>query len=37
MAAETEGRQIDAAGDGALDVAVAGGDDVDEVGVDQKR
>ena len=31
------GRQIDAAGDGALHVAVAGRDDVDEVGIDQKR
>ena len=31
------GRQIDAAGDGALHLAIAGRDDVDEIGVDQKR
>ena len=31
------GRQVDAAGDGALHIAVAGRDDVDEVGIDQKR
>ncbi len=31
------GRKIDAAGDGALHLAIAGGDDVDEVGVDQQR
>ncbi len=31
------GRQIDAAGDRALHLAIAGRDDVDEVGVDQKR
>ena len=30
------GREIDAAGDGALHFAIAGRDDVDEVGVDQK-
>ena len=31
------GRQIDAAGDGALHLAIAGRDDVDEIGVDQER
>ena len=31
------GWQIDAAGDGALHLAVAGRNDVDEIGVDQKR
>ena len=31
------GRQIDAASDGALHLAIAGRDDVDEVGVDQQR
>ena len=31
------GRQIDAAGDGALHLAIAGRDDVDEIGIDQKR
>jgi hypothetical protein len=31
------GRQIDAAGDGALHLAIAGRDDVDQVSVDQKR
>ena len=30
-------RQLDAPGDGALHLAIAGRDDVDEVGVDQKR
>ena len=30
-------RQIDAAGDGALHLVIAGRDDVDEIGVDQKR
>ena len=31
------GRQIDAAGDGALHFVIAGRDDVDEIGVDQER
>ena len=31
------GREIHAARDGALHLAVSGGDDVDEVGVDQQR
>ena len=30
-------RQIDAAGDRALHLAIAGRDDVDEVGIDQQR